>query len=339
MMRVLSLFSGIGGFDLAAEGGVVRHPGDPWWSRSDGYGLEVVAQVENARSPLAVLRHHWPDTPRWEDIRDVDPAELPTPDLIVGGFPCQDLSSAGLRAGLAGSRSALWWEYLRLIDRLRPRWVLVENVPGLLRTRRGRDMGAILGSLGDRGYGFAWRVLDAQGFGVPARRRRVFIVGAHRPDAAARVLLDGAFGDGPSLPTREPGPRVSPGPTDRDGYCLECGGFENHEPSCWPWHAFELQPLYGQGSKLTAVELGDGPVPTIAANRSHHPGGDRGTFIEQRGQLRRLTPWEVERFMGFPDDWTAPLTPGQRFKVLGNAVAVPVAEWILRRIAAEDSRP
>lgn len=99
-------------------------------------------------------------------------------DLLCGGFPCQDLSVAGKRRGLAGNRSGLFFEFARIIDAFRPRWVLIENVPGLFSSNGGRDFGVVLGTLADLGYGVAWRTLDSRFFGVPQRRRRVFIVGA-----------------------------------------------------------------------------------------------------------------------------------------------------------------
>jgi site-specific DNA-cytosine methylase len=110
-------------------------------------------------------------------------------DLLCGGFPCQDLSVAGQRAGLAGDRSGLFFEFARIIDAFRPRWVLVENVPGLLSSNGGRDFGVVLGTLADLGYGVGWRILDSRFFGVPQRRRRVFIVGA-RADGDPRAAAD-----------------------------------------------------------------------------------------------------------------------------------------------------
>lgn len=105
-------------------------------------------------------------------------SNAPRIDLLAGGFPCQDLSVAGRRAGLAGDRSGLFFEFARIAETLRPRWVLVENVPGLLSSNGGRDFGVVLGTLADLGYGVAWRTLDSRFFGVPQRRRRVFILGA-----------------------------------------------------------------------------------------------------------------------------------------------------------------
>ena len=123
-----------------------------------------------------------------------DAGFVPERGIICGGFPCQDLSVAGRGAGMdrdSGTRSALFWEIDRLLGELAPRWVLLENVPGLLSHGHGRTMGAVLGALGERGYGFAYRVLDAQHFGIPQRRRRVFIVGCLGDDRRpVEVLLE-----------------------------------------------------------------------------------------------------------------------------------------------------
>src|SRR5690606_35986875 len=134
------------------------------------------------------------------------PADLEPVDLVCGGFPCQDLSVAGRRAGLAGARSGLWWEFHRILAGLRPRWVVIENVPGLLSSNGGRDMGTLLRSLGDLGYGWAYRELDAQWFGLAQRRKRVFIVG-RLGDAAgpAQVLFEPESREWNPPPRREAG--------------------------------------------------------------------------------------------------------------------------------------
>lgn len=124
-------------------------------------------------------------------------------DLIHGGFPCQDVSVAGKRAGLSGERSGLWFEFRRIVSELRPRWVIVENVPGLLSSHQGRDFGVVLRGLADLGYGWAYRVLDARWFGTPQRRRRVVVVGCLGDAArAAQVLAvcESCGGDSPPSP-------------------------------------------------------------------------------------------------------------------------------------------
>ena len=166
-LTAVSLFAGVGGFDLALE-------------RS---GVKVVAAVEIDKNARAVLAKQFPKTQLFNDVTEVSADDLlragfvPERGIITGGFPCQDLSVAGKRAGLEGGRSGLFWHIIRLAKELQPKWLILENVPGLLSSNGGRDMGTVLGALGELGYGFAYRVLDAQFFGVPQRRRRVFIVG------------------------------------------------------------------------------------------------------------------------------------------------------------------
>lgn len=174
-MRFGSLFSGIGGFDL----GFVRA------------GISCAWMVERDKAAQAVLRERFPGVPIFDDVTTVGAANLDPVDLVCGGFPCQDVSQAGRRAGLAGSRSGLWWEFRRILEELHPTWCVIENVPGLLSSNGTEDMGAVLWSLGELGYGYAWRVLDAQWLGVAQRRERVFIVGNARDWAGpAEVLLE-----------------------------------------------------------------------------------------------------------------------------------------------------
>ncbi|MFN7341387.1 MAG: DNA (cytosine-5-)-methyltransferase [Opitutia bacterium] len=143
--------------------------------------------------PAAILAHRFPNTTNHGDLTQhaTWPIEPGTVDLLVGGTPCQSFSVAGLRKGLADPRGNLALVFLGLADRLKPRWIVWENVPGVLSSNGGRDFGSFLGALRELGYGFAYRVLDAQHFGVPQRRRRVFVV-AHLGDwrPAAEVLFE-----------------------------------------------------------------------------------------------------------------------------------------------------
>jgi DNA (cytosine-5)-methyltransferase 1 len=161
--------------------------------------------------PRAVLKHHWPEVPLHGDFTTIQAGEYEPIDLLVGGTPCQSFSVAGLRGGLDDDRGNLALEYLRLARRLRPRWLVWENVPGVLSSGGGRDFGAILGGMVELGYGFAYRVLDAQFFGVAQRRRRVFVVG-HLGDwrRAAAVLFERHSLSGHPVPRREAGQRPTP---------------------------------------------------------------------------------------------------------------------------------
>lgn len=162
--------------------------------------------------PRAVLRHHYPTVPLHGDFTTIEKDMYEPIDLLCGGTPCQSFSIAGLRRGLTDDRGNLSLEFIRLAERLNPRWLVWENVPGVLSSNKGRDFGAFLGGLAECGYGFAYRVLDAQYFGVPQRRRRVVLVGYignWRP--AAAVLFERESLRGDITPRREKGKAVAGG--------------------------------------------------------------------------------------------------------------------------------
>jgi len=154
-------------------------------------GWEPVAYSEIEPFPCKVLAHHYPNTPNWGDMTKFKEWPDATIDALVGGTPCQSFSVAGLRQGLEDPRGELMLTYLAIAARYRPRWVIWENVPGVLSSNGGRDFGAFLGALGQLGYGWAYRVLDAQWFGVAQRRKRVFVVGCLGDGtSAAKVLFE-----------------------------------------------------------------------------------------------------------------------------------------------------
>ena len=188
-----SLFSGVEGFGLGLERA----------------GFRTVWQVEIDRFATKVLERRYPEAKRYGDIREVRTQDLERVDLLTGGFPCQDLSIAGRRAGLAGARSGLFYEFARVARELQPTWLLVENVPGLLSSNGGRDFGIVLDTLGELGYGLAWRVLDARYFGVPQRRRRVFVVGHLGGPCPFSVLFEPEGGGGDLATGGAEGPEVA----------------------------------------------------------------------------------------------------------------------------------
>lgn len=163
-MKFISLFAGIGGFDLGFERA----------------GMECVAQVEIDEWCQRVLTKHWPNVPKFGDINDVGTGrkyQLPSADLICGGFPCQDVSVAGWQKGIKkGTRSGLFFEAVRIIREVQPRWVVIENVTGLFSSNNGRDFATVLWELSKIGYDAEWYVISACAFGFPHTRERVFIV-------------------------------------------------------------------------------------------------------------------------------------------------------------------
>jgi len=159
-MNFGSLFAGIGGIDLGLERA----------------GMACKWQVEIDDFCNKVLAKHWPDVRRYRDVREVGKHNLEPVDLIAGGFPCQDVSLAGKRAGLEGKRSTLWSEFFRIICEINPRWVLAENVRGLLSSDNGQFFGNILRDLASIGYYAEWDCLPAAFFGAPQLRHRVYII-------------------------------------------------------------------------------------------------------------------------------------------------------------------
>ena len=204
MTRPLKYLSVCSGIEAATQA----------WHR---LGWEPVAFSEIEPFPCAVLAHHYPDVPNWGDMTKFEEWADADVDVLAGGTPCQSFSVAGLRRGLADPRGNLMLTYLAIAARYRARWLVWENVPGVLSSNGGRDFGAFVGALGQLGYGFAYRVLDAEyvrtrrfGFAVPQRRRRVFLVG-YLGDwrRAAAVLFDSESLSGNSPPRREAGKKAA----------------------------------------------------------------------------------------------------------------------------------
>jgi DNA (cytosine-5)-methyltransferase 1 len=298
-LKAASFFSGIGGFDLGFEQA----------------GFEVSFQCEIDTFCSDILEKHWPKVHRVENIKEITNADVPVSDVWLGGFPCQDVSLArmGPRAGLKGSRSGLFHEFARLLREGCPRFFVIENVPGLLSSHRGRDFETVIRTLADIGYSVGWRVLNSKSFGVPQSRSRVYIVGCHRDRRGPIEIL--------------------------------------FEPECRQRNASKGKS-HGEITVSPFKEiLGDlvkGPVfqrlaYCLYACSARHTGTDwsRTYASYPDGRVRRLLPRECEGVQGFPAGWTLPnVEPDDpekldtlRYQALGNAVTVPVAKWIAARIA------
>lgn len=364
-------------------------------------GLTTAWQVEVDPFCNQLLRSKWPDVERHEDVREFSPDGRAI-DVISGGFPCQDVSIAGRREGLAGERSGLWFEFHRVLELARPRWAIIENVPGLLSSNGGRDFAVILRGLADLGYCVAYRILDAQFFGVPQRRRRVFIVGCLGGWGSVEVLFepDGLSGDPP--PGKETGEKVAGtlGSNSQEGFrttdldqmgsyiwqWASGGGddpketaqalraeaehsyqvlFEFHGQDSWIREHADVAPTLhrkmGTGGNNTPLVSGSvspkwrkgtggpagdeaynlvaAPLRSRQAPNSNMPGrgGEDDQNLVVGDGVRRLTPLECERLQGFPDGWTSEFSDSRRYRMIGNAVAVPVAEWLGHRLRAVDA--
>jgi DNA (cytosine-5)-methyltransferase 1 len=288
-MKVLDLFSGIGGFSLGLERA----------------GMQTVAFCEIDAFARRALAKHWPEVPIYDDVRTLTGNRLRAdgiiPDVICGGFPCQDISVAGGGAGLAGARSGLWSEYARLVGELRPRWVVIENVAALL----GRGHGAILGDLAALGFDAEWHCIPASAVGAPHRRDRIWIVAY--PDSGGRREQGHERGEAGDA-------RAGQSEYSREGLSLAVGAGlalgpgtlgERAHAATARGGAWDAQP--GMGRALDGAAAG---LDGIAAWESDSP--------------RTVT-------RGYPDR-------RQRLIALGNAVVPQIPELIGRAIMAVEAR-
>lgn len=297
-MNHASFFSGIGGFDLGFERAKLR----------------TVYMCEKDAFCRKILGQHWLGVTCAEDINDIEAASIPQADVWSGGFPCQDISLArmGVREGLRGKQSGLFYSFAKLLGKVLPKVVVLENVHGLLHSHRGRDFGIILKQLDEFGYGVAWRVLNSKDFGVPQSRRRVFIVGVlGNPECAAEILFEPERGEGDSA---------------EDG--------RSGEKPASLFQTIVGDPRKGPLTKSLAH--------CVYAESARHTGTDwsRNYVWYPDGRVRRLTSLEVERVQGFPDNWTLPDSANgngerlesMRYHAVGNSVTPVVAEWLGKRI-------
>mgnify|MGYP001773878193 CR=1 FL=1 len=291
--RVNSFFAGIGGFDLAFE----RH------------GFEPTFYCEINDFCRSVMKKHWPHVDNADDIKQLTASDIPQAEVWTAGFPCQDLSLArtphGKRHGLKGSRSGLFYDFIDLLAVHKPAVVLLENVSGLLNSHKGEDFNALLCSLTKIGYAVAWRVLNARYFGAPQSRPRVFICAwKNSPENALMTLYEEEFSPKPK--------------NERFGFITESKCNET-------------------GISVPQISF------CISATSGRHTGLDWArSYVTYPNAVRRLTPLECERLQGFPENWTLPDSDypipirgieTNRYHAIGNAVCVPVVEWIANRIS------
>lgn len=274
--RYVSIFSGVEAATLAWE----------------PLGWEPVAFSEIEPFPCAVLAERWPDVPNLGDITKIDWKEEidGAIDLVVGGSPCQSFSVAGKREGLKGA-SGLMFEYIRCVQELRPRWFLWENVPGALTSEDGGAFGQLLREMDELGYSLAWRVLDAQFFGVAQRRRRLFLVGHLGAESPAEVLFEPDCLSGYPQSSREKRKELA----RRAGRSAACAGFkysaaprantigyaeEQANTLTADWHAPAVLPLSGTDQQVMAMsQYGTEIAGCLTARGDSSPCADRGQNI------------------------------------------------------------
>lgn len=254
-----------------------------------------------------VLQEHWPDVPLHGDISSLSSSDIPEATVWCGGFPCQDLSvargSKG-RDGLRGSNSGLFYPFFDLIASHKPEALIIENVVGLLSSHNGQDFRIILEKLTSIGYAVAWRVVNSRFFGAPQSRPRVFICAFKGdPIKAFSTLFEGVIGQKPK------GLRQA---------------------------FLDVSECQKSGVKVAQIAY------CLAATSGRHTGTDWSrTYVSYPDAARRLTPSECEGIQGFPKDWTlinsklVSDSDTDRYHALGNAVSVPVVEWIAKRLKQE----
>lgn len=266
-----------------------------WFSETDPFCCSLLSQ-------------RYPHVANIGDINWVGASSGPI-NILVGGTPCQSFSVTGLRQGMADARGNLTLQYLRLLDVLRPRWFVYENVPGILSADGGGAFSSFVSLVAECGYGFAWRVLDSKNFGVPQRRRRVFVVGhsGGQFQKAGAVLFDTYGHSEHAAPAVEARQETASGVR---------GG------RIWGW------------TGDTTPKFCDGVSPTLRAQQ----GGEGAGFATIQDGLSRFTVTEWERLQGFPDGYThvehngRSATDAMRKRAIGNAFPVPVVRWIGERI-------
>ena len=364
-MKYFSLFTGIGGFELgiqqAYENNSNRKSAKKCGNHArrmsmsnirNGNGRRTSASCvgysEIEKSAINIYQKHFPEQKNYGDIRKIKPKTLPDFDLLVGGFPCQSFSIAGKRLGFKDTRGTLFFEIARIIKQKRPRFLLLENVKGLLSHNKGKTFAVILSTLYELGYDVEWQVLNSKNFGVPQNRERVFIVGHLREKRRAKIF-----------PVTETNKETNLSNTIRTG----------GRGSLTKKHAWDLVQLAGgsqgyrvydpKGLSTTLASQAGGvgaktglyAIPVLTPDRINKrqngrrvKGNNEPSFTltaqDKHGvfdgiKIRRLTPVECERLQGFPDGWTAGISDTARYKCLGNAVTVNVVREIIRRLFLE----
>jgi DNA (cytosine-5)-methyltransferase 1 len=369
-MKVMSLFSGVGGFEL----GLPKH-------------YEVIGHSEIDKYASDVLRYNYPNIKNYGDITKINWDTVPDFDLLVGGSPCQDLSVAGKRAGIDGQRSGLFRNYCDALCKKKPAYFIWENVKGVMSSNQGRDFAIILTEMAEAGYSLWWQVLNAKDFGVPQNRERIFIVGT-RNGSPREILFErrenktnieqvnnpvhsndrvyNPSGISPTLNTMQGGDRqpfITTGVIDHETFreredtattidANYAKGHDNHGARTMvqvrrqPLRFLDRNQKNIEGDYAFTVDTtntgGIKIARTIRVGGAKSPHGSKQNWdsYEIENRIRRLTPIECERLMSWPDDWTKygkkedgavyEMSDSQRYKMCGNGVVSEVVKQLIK---------
>lgn len=332
ILRHASFFSGAGGLDIGFERA----------------GIKTVSHSEIEPYACKILKRHWPDVPNLGDINDIDPEDIPDAEVWTGGFPCQDLSLAGKRSGFGGKRSVLAFTFLDLVECRRPRWLVLENVPGIFTSHDGRDFSRLLSELDRIGYHAAWRSLDAKYFGVPQRRRRVFIVASTEPDRSPQVLFECDGVCGHLTTSSNPGAQLAYTTEGRSGEAVLTtsltlgglgGGFGADDNDAQGNKLVVSAPPYPDGVRAPdgMARRVDDSIISFPSRYSRQP----TKFNDQADPLTISAGAPAVSYIGGvgEDDQLLPAgIDSHRYRACGNGVVSTVAEWIARRIIDVEER-
>lgn len=345
-LRYFSTFTGVGGFEL----GIGDRAKCVGFSEIDAYCSRL-------------LTNKWPNIRNYGDITKINTEELPDFDLFVGGFPCQSFSIAGKRRGFEDTRGTMFFEISRILKVKRPKFVLLENVKGLLNHDKGQTFSVIIQTLEELGYRTQWMVLNSKFFGVPQNRERVFIIGSLRGESRPEILPfrenDSKINEQRNTSRLEQTAQAlrARDYTNWNGNirCLSGGGHSGglHSDMTFLSQAFRVRNTDGVSSTLQGQAGGVGAktglyaIPVLTPDRVDKR--QNGRRFKEDGEesftltktdihgvsdgfkIRRLTPTECERLQGFPDGWTKDFSDTQRYKMMGNAVTVNVIKAIIDR--------
>ncbi len=367
--KYFSAFSGIGGFEVGVQQAYgtmgqlqqkVQQTASCRNAESKRSRSQCIGFSEIDKYAIQIYRSHFPTHKNYGDITKIKAEELPDFEFFCGGFPCQSFSIAGKRAGFNDTRGTLFFDLARIAKEKRPKYLLFENVKGLLSHDRGRTFKTILSALTELGYNLQAMVLNSKNFGVPQNRERVFIVGnlgtAARPEvfpftgknqddneAAAANAIDANYFKGAdnhgqrTQIAHTPALRASDAKRG-DNQTLVVEDFYpgrirtfSKAPTLRSGRAgIKIGTLrsykHGRGFR----EIKQGISPTLPARARND--GTGSPVLYHKLAVRRLTPVECERLQGFPDGWTGNVSDTQRYKTLGNAVTVNVIREIIKRI-------
>lgn len=345
-MKYLSLFSGIGGFEL----GITQAYGNlqtPIWETPTGCAnkskrnmpsfigfsrklsptkgnLKCIGYSEIDKYAVQIYQKHF-NHKNYGDITKINESELPDFDFLCGGFPCQSFSIAGKRGGFNDTRGTMFFEIARILKHKQPRLLLLENVKGLLSHDEGRTFATIISTLDELGYDLQWQVLNSKNFGVPQNRERVFIVGHLRGTSRPEVFPIGSTNETANGNT-EISQLNNPVHSNDRVY-----GTDGIAPTLNTMQGGRRQPKIVGGLQGHQSAREDGIAPTLTQAMGQG-GGQTPIVWSENIRIRRLTPTECERLQGFPDGWTEGVSDTQRYKCLGNAVTVNVIQAIIEKL-------